>query len=288
MKFSVFLLALGAFALPLTAHAQEGSVSVYGTLQPFLDNFRTSDATNPGLSPANGGASQVPAEAYTGEDLPNRWRITSGTSNIGFKGDIKLSRHISAFFQVENYVNPDGDPQVLLSPWASRNSGVGLKGDYGTLFYGNWETPFMTPTLFMGPVRGLNPFDNAISGNPGFNVPVVTTSNGRASARSDAAFIRRQGNSVQYWTPTFYGLSARGMVSVNEGRTRATSIEPSVSPVIWGASLSYKIGKFAATYAYEQHFDYFGTNWVGEGDGARQLDPIQPRRVFRGAPAAPR
>src|SRR4029079_14273530 len=142
----------------VAAHAQEGSVSVYGTLQPLVDNFRTSDATLPGLSPANGGATQVPPKAYTGEDLPNRFRITSGTSNIGFKGDIKITKHLSAFFQVEKYVNPDGDPQVLLSPWASRNSGVGLKGDYGTLFFGNWDTPFKHPTLFVGPVRGLNPF----------------------------------------------------------------------------------------------------------------------------------
>lgn len=268
MKFGVLLLGLGVLALPLSAHAQEGSVSVYGTLQPFLDNFRTSDATLPGLSPATGGATQVPAEAYTGEDLPNRWRITSGTSNIGFRGDIKLSKHISAFFQVENYVNPDGDPQVLLSPWASRNSGVGLKGDYGTLFFGNWDTPFKVPTLFVGSMRGLNPFDNAISGNPGFNVPVTTTQNGRASARSDAAFNRRQGNSIQYWTPTFYGISARAMVSVNEGRTRATDIEPSISPIIWGGSLSYSIGTFSATYAFEQHLDYFGTNWVGGSPGA--------------------
>ena len=268
MKFSVFLLALGVFALPLTAHAQEGSVSVYGTLQPFLDNFRTSDATLPGLSPANGGASQVPPEAYTGEDLPNRFRITSGTSNIGFKGEIKLGPHISAFFQVENYVNPDGDPQVLLSPWASRNSGVGLKGDYGTLFFGNWDTPFKVPTLYVGPLRGLNPFDNAISGNPGFNVPVTTTQNGRASGRGDAAFNRRQGNSVQYWTPTFYGIQARAVVSVNEGRTRATDIDPSISPVLWGGSLSYTLGKFSATYAYEQHLDYFGTNWTGGSPGA--------------------
>ena len=268
MKFSVFLLALGVFALPLSAHAQEGSVTVYGTLQPFLDNFRTSDATPPGLSPANGGATQVPLEAYTGEDLPNRFRITSGTSNIGFKGDIKITKHLSAFFQVENYVNPDGDPQVLLSPWASRNSGVGLKGDYGTLFFGNWDTPFKHPTLFVGPVRGLNPFDDAISGTPGFNVPVTTTQNGRASARADAAFNRRQGNSIQYWTPTFYGISARAVVSVNEGRTRATPIEPSISPVLWGGSLTYAIGTFSATYAYEQHLDYFGTNWVGGTPGA--------------------
>jgi hypothetical protein len=55
---------------------------------------------------------------------------------------------------------------------------------------------------------------------------------------------------------------------MNEGRTRATSVEPSISPILWGGSLTYAIGTFSATYAYEQHLDYFGTNWVGGTPGA--------------------
>jgi predicted porin len=268
MRLSAILLTFGVLAHALPASAQEGSVTLYGTIQPFLDNFRTNKATNPGPSPANGAATQVPPEAYTGEDLPNRWRITSGTSNIGFKGEIALSRHVSAFFQIENWVNPDGDPQVLASPWASRNSAAGLKGDYGTLFFGNWDTPYKYPTLFIGPLRGLNPFDNTLTGNPGFNVPGTTTQNGRSSARPDAAFNRRQGNSIQYWTPKFYGLSARVALSVNEGRTRQTSLEPSISPVLWSALVSYDLGTFGLRYAYEQHLRYFGTNWTGGAPGA--------------------
>ena len=268
MRSSAIVLALGVLALPVPAWAQEGEVSLYGTLHPFLDNFRTSGATAPGLSPETGGASQVIADDYTGEDLANRFRISSGTSNIGFRGEIGIGKHIQAFFQVENAVNPDGDHPVLTAPWASRNSAVGLKGDYGTLFFGNWDTPYKYPTLFVGPLRGLNPFDNTLTGNPGFNVPGTTTQNGRASSRSDAAFNRRQGNSIQYWTPTFAGLSARLAVSVNEGRTRATDIEPSISPTLFSGLLSFKLGTFAAHYAYEKHLDYFGTNWVGGTPGA--------------------
>ena len=64
---------------------------------------------------------------------------------------------------------------VYASPWASRNSAVGLTGDYGTLFFGQWDTPYKYATVFVGPLRGLNPFDNTLTGNPGFNVPVVAT-----------------------------------------------------------------------------------------------------------------
>jgi len=267
MRSIAIVLSVAGLAVSLPAAAQEGKISLYGNLQPFLDNFRTADATPEGLSPVNGGASQVTATDYTGEDLPNRFRITSGTSHVGFRGEIALGEHISAFFQVENAVNTDGDHPVLTSPWASRNSGVGVKGDYGTLFYGNWDTPYKHPTLFLGPVRGLNPFDNTLTGNPGFNVPGTTTQNGRAYSRSDAAFNRRQGNSIQYWTPKVVGLSARLAVSINESRTRENEVEPSVSPILMSGLLSFEVGTLALHYAYERHMDYFGTVWVGGSPG---------------------
>ena len=40
-----------------------------------------------------------------------------------------------------------------------------MTGTYGTLFFGNWDTPYKYPTLFVGPVRSLNPFDNTLTGN---------------------------------------------------------------------------------------------------------------------------
>jgi predicted porin len=273
MKSIALLLAAGAFAVSLPASAQEVEVSLYGNLHPFLDNFRTHDATPEGLSPETGGATQVIADDYRGENLPNRFRITSGTSHIGFRGELVLAKGISAFFQVENAVNTDGDHPVLTSPWASRNSGVGLKGDYGTLFFGNWDTPYKHPTLYIGPLRGQNPFDNTLTGNPGFNVPGTTTQNGRASSRSDAAFNRRQGNSIQYWTPKLFGFSARLAASMNESRTRENEIEPSVSPLIFSGLLSYEIASLAIHYAYERHLDYFGMSWLGGSPGASFTNP---------------
>jgi predicted porin len=269
MKSIALLLTAGGLVVSLPAFAQEGEISLYGNLHPFLDNFRTHDSTRPGLSPETGGASQVIADDYRGENLPNRFRITSGTSHIGFRADLRLSEHFWAFMQVESAVNTDGDHPVLTSPWASRNSAVGIKGTFGRLFYGNWDTPYKHPTLFLGPLRGLNPFDNTLTGNPGFNVPGTTTQNGRASSRSDAAFNRRQGNSVQYWTPKFFdALSARLAVSVNEGRTRANEIEPSISPIVFSGLASLELGQLAVHYAFERHWDYFGTNWVGGSPGA--------------------
>jgi predicted porin len=122
-----------------------------------------------------------------------------------------------------------------------------LAGKFGTVFYGQWDTPYYYAAQFVGPIRGLNPFDNAVTGNPGFNIPVVTTQGGRATARADAVFIRRQGNSIQYWTPTWHGLSARLAAGLNESRTRASATEPGTSPWVLSALASYDVGPLGST-----------------------------------------
>ncbi|NTV76065.1 MAG: porin, partial [Holophaga sp.] len=141
----------GACAFPALVFAQAGPVQIYGTLLPFLDNVQTSGATAPGLSPATGGASLVPASAYTGINLPTRNRITSGTSNLGFRGSLPVSGDLKVIFQIESAVSPDGDAPNTL---AGRNSRLGLEGSWGTVFYGNWDTPYKAPLLAVGPLRG--------------------------------------------------------------------------------------------------------------------------------------
>jgi len=265
-KTLLFTLA-GACVLPFCASAQASDVQIYGTFLPFLDHVKTSGATAPGLSPANGGATQVPLGAYTGDlgNLPGRNRITSGTSNLGFKGSFKINEDLKLIWQIESAISPDGDAPNSLT---SRNSCVGLVGSWGTVFYGNWDTPYKYPLLFVGALRGLNPFDNALTANPGFNVPGTTTQNGRANAKADAAFNRRQGNSVQYWSPTVNGFSGRVAYSVNEGKTTATATVPSVSPELWSFLLNYKAGAFNLSYGHERHSDYFGLAQLGGSAGA--------------------
>ena len=244
MKTIQCLLAIsGAALLATPALAEDLEVHLYGTLLPFAENARVTDATAPGLSPATGGATQVPGSAYTGANLPNRFRMTSGTSNLGFKGSLPLNESLKVFWQVESAVSPDGDPPNLL---AGRNTAVGLTGPWGTAFYGQWDTPYKFPLLFTGPLRGLSPFDDAITANPGFNVPGTTTQTGRADGKADAAFNRRQGNSIQYWSPNLYGFTGRLAYSLNEGKTPSTAARPGISPDIWSALLTYENGPVGA------------------------------------------
>ncbi|WP_306599565.1 porin [Geothrix sp. 21YS21S-2] len=268
MKSKSLLFALaGACALPFQASAQASEVQIYGTFLPLLDQIKTSGATAPGLSPATGGATQVAATAYTGDlgNVPGRNRLTSGTSNLGFRGSYRISGDLKVIWQIESAVSPDGDAPNSLT---SRNSCLGLEGNWGRVFFGNWDTPYKAPLLFVGPLRGLNPFDNALTANPGFNVPGTTTQGGRVNTAADAAFNRRQGNSVQYWTPDMNGFSGRIAYSVNEGKSAATATAPSVSPDLWSASLSYRKGAFNVTYGFEEHKNYFGLAQMGGSAGA--------------------
>jgi predicted porin len=243
------------------------NVEVYGTLLPFLDVPKTTGATT---LPVTNGPNQVPnsATGYTGLNQEARGRLTSGTSNLGFRGNVTIGGDWKAIFQVEAAVPLDGDqgPQGLL---ATRNSHVGITGPYGTMFFGIWDTPYKWTTITMSPVRGLNPFDydNTLE-NPGFNVPGTTTQGGRVAGKADAAFSRRQGNSIQYWSPNVFGFTARAAYSLNEGKTQVAG-GSWISPDVISASLSYEQPNlFLVRYAYEQHDDYFGMSQIGGSAGA--------------------
>jgi len=91
------------------------------------------------------------------------------------------------------------------------------------------------------------------------NGNVTLSADGKSYANAaNASFERRQGNSVQYWSPTFDGLKARIVYSANEGRSNSSSAVTQVNPAIWGFSAEYENGPAYVAWGYERHDDYFG------------------------------
>jgi predicted porin len=88
-----------------------------------------------------------------------------------------------------------------------------------------------------------------------------------SAGKGDAAFDRRQGNSLQYWTPNFGGFSGRVGYSFDEGKSGSTAVAE-ISPNIWSLSAGYANNGFSLQYAYEQHNDYFGLSAIGGGAAA--------------------
>lgn len=231
-------------------------VQIYGTLLEFVSNYRTSGATS--SAPANG-ASQV--KNYTGVTVGSQNRTDSGTSNLGFRGTEDLGDGLKALWQLESQVFLDGGGT---STFGTRNSRLGLSSQqWGTVFAGNWDSPYKSAFIDVaGTTIALFPFDNNITGSPGFGV-FTTTKATRANAAADASFNRRQGNSVQYWSPTIAGFSLRTDYSFGE-----TSTSTGAKPSLWAASLRYDHDGLSLRYAYERHNDYFGLSQLGGSEGA--------------------
>lgn len=280
-------LATGLLAVAAAGQAQDKpNVTIYGTLIAFADNVQASDASTRATD-GNSLVTVSPAAA----NVPSKLRITCSTSNLGFKGDFKIKGDdLKLIWQVESSVSVDGDaPSVL----AGRNSAIGLSGaSWGTVLVGNWDTPYKFPTLFTGTQRGLFPFDNGLTGNPGFNVPGTVTNSGRVGTKNDASFNRRQGNSIQYWTPDMKGFSARVAYSVNESKpTSDAATQAQFSPTVISALLSYRTGGLTVHYGYERHSDYFGLSQLTAGattpslTNASSKDEGQELAVFYAIPS---
>jgi predicted porin len=234
---------------------------MYGMAMPFFDNAKTDSATP--LVPSDR-PTQVPASAYTGLNDVARNRITVGTSHWGFRGYERLTGDLRLVWQLESGFQIDQNTGPGLG---ARDNKVGLRhGRWGEIFLGQWDTPYKYISLPVNPLRAGYVFDRtAITGNPGFGVPNTTTQFTRIGAKPDASFDRRQGNSVQYWSPNWGGFTFRLDHSVNEGRGPVVTGGPVISPVVNAASVQYDVGKLSLRYGYEEHKDYFGLTQLGGG-----------------------
>jgi len=299
MKKNLLALAVaGAFAAPAAALAQGSFVQIYGTINADLQYAEATDApanprglfgnvygTTGGFSPTSGyiirptGVNSQDAIAVGGRtaaftNVTSQAGVSSNSTNIGFRGSEDLGGGLKAIFQIEQNVLIDGQGTAV-GYWASRNSNVGLSSNWGTAFYGVWDTPYKFITLKADPFFATSAASfNGLYGSPGFNVGSTTFQSATLSATSstlttlaaDAAFDRRQTNSVQYWTPNWAGFSGRLMYSPGEGKQEyAVDSLPGLpraaglNPWMWGASLQYDNGPIYAAASYEQHKDYFGT-----------------------------
>lgn len=274
--------AFGAAWSVSHASAQEitADVEIYGTVVPHLEYMETRGAT-PLRSRAS--ATQVPDAAFSGVDEPARLRLTQGTSHLGFRGTVDLyGEALKVVWQIESGVPIDGDP--VLNTLASRNSRVGLSGHFGTLFVGIWDNPYKWASLpVVNPLpAGFVPDYTALIGSPGFNVGALNLSPGYVAnavpgpspvPRSNAAFYRRDSNTIQYWSPSLYGLSLRASYTTNEfsraarGPSGQTAALPEISPDVFSGLLSYDNGSLALRYGIELHRDYFGLSLIGGAPG---------------------
>jgi predicted porin len=168
-------------------------------------------------------------------------RLSNYRSVFGLRGSEELGDGLRVLFQVEGTLSPDTGAGAV----AARDTRVGLAGHWGTLFAGNWTTPYTAASA------GLDPFYPTTAGY------MSIMGNGSAASADNtsdtSSFDRRQRNSVHYWSPTWRGVSLRLAHGLNE-ETPASGAKPSLS----SGALQFQGGALYAALAYERHHAYRG------------------------------
>lgn len=246
---------------------RERNVTIYGTLNADFERVEAQDTTRDGSFNSLVRASSTGA---TAAELDPRNRVSNNSSNIGFRGIEDLGGGLKAIFQCESSANVDNGG----AGFCTRNTHVGLSGNWGTVFYGQWDTPYkiigtrIDAFYATGIATG-----EAFYGSPGFGIGPATLSgtpgafggSGVLGAAANASFERRQGDSVQYWSPNWAGFSFRIGYSANEGKSSDPSGLPGnieLNPYTWSLSATYQNGPLLLAAGYERHIDWFGLNAI--------------------------
>jgi len=262
------LAVAGALAAPVVASAQS-SVEVYGYLNMSLGFWRYKDATNQAATP----------------DV-SKWDVTSAASNVGVRGRETLGGGLSAWFQVETNAPFERSNNVAhTSGFASRNSAVGLQGNWGNVFLGQWTTPWadLDALWSIGTVGGFGPvtsiigrrettgaapnancsnLGSGVGAGPGGNCDSVEAAGGVGHP-----FWRRASNAVSYQSPVVAGgLQAKILYQTNQDKSAGGTGTPTAqNPQLWSGSLQWAGmgGRARIGVAYDSHKDF---TTIGKSD----------------------
>ncbi|SFZ79332.1 porin [Chitinimonas taiwanensis] len=213
-KQLIALAVLGALSAP--AFAADNSVTLYGRLELGVEAFD------------NGDTSLMKVEGYS--------------SRIGFKGEEDLGDGLKAIWQIETKVSPDSGSNGTKpedNSLTTRNSFVGLKGDFGTILLGRHDTPF----------KQLNKNIDVMWGNAE-QTEVIT--NGKASGIN---LHTRQNNVLHYTSPKFANVTMRASYAPDEDKGTYTGNAAGSEKNRFSVSGEYDDGTFNVGIGYENQAD---------------------------------
>ena len=217
-----------------------------------------------------------------GSIASSRNRITTNASRIGIRGGKDIGEDRQIIWQLATRVNLNGAETGggggLFTLWG--NSQLGLKGEFGTLFMGVWDTPFRQAhdkiELFdnshiASPIALLGSIGNGIAGVT--TVPTTVQGFHPAVAGVTVAstgFDRKQKSSLQYWSPLYQQVQLKLAYSVDDPATRTAAANPG----LWSFSTTYDRESLYLALAHERHQDLkvlAGANVSGTDTGTRLI-----------------
>jgi predicted porin len=234
MQKKLMAVAVGsALCAPAVALAQSSTVQVYGTM--YVEYAMIDQGT-----------------FAAGERVDVDMLQTPG-SNIGFKGEEKLGGGLSAWFQCESTADPRGDSK---DGWCTRNSALGMKGGFGNVFIGIWDSPFKR-TASPPNIGGA---DTGVFGTAQLLFAGSTTLVGN---QSRANFKRRLQESINYDSPNFAGFQVMAAYTATNQSTATTSGATDSKPRVLSLGAQYSAGPLYVSAGYEQHREFAGQALIG-------------------------
>ena len=249
MKRTTLAIAIGAALAVQGAYAQKGGgdkggregpepdsvVTVYGKIYPEILWVTSSGAT------AAGTPTCTICGAAEGENaIVKRNEMESSNSRLGFRGYERLGGTLKAIWQLETQFLVDDRS----TPWAGRDSYVGLSDRWGIVKLGRFDTPFKEygdDLSFLGVSSGNFTSTSGIYRHIGFG-----------TQQNSARFHERRNNSVQYESPDFKLGDFKVMYSTDEAKTATR--DPHV--ISMGGKLEF--GRIEFLVGHEIHYDLFG------------------------------
>jgi predicted porin len=194
------------------AHAQ--TALLYGQLNLTLEHI---NGTNPG------------------GDVPRVQRLSSNASRFGVRGAEPIGGGLVAVWQIESGISADAGGGAL----ASRETYVGIDGDWGVVKLGNFLAPYDDMHAIFG------------------NVPTLTTSILSTAAlwsqgglsKAFGGFDARLGNSLRYDSPEWRGMTGSIQYALGEDARHSG---------VLGVSVLYDASPFEAGIAYERNYEIRG------------------------------
>jgi len=168
--------------------------------------------------------------------------VTSNASRLGVKGQQDLGQ-VTAIYQIESDINADkGNTQL-----ATRNTFFGLKGGFGTVRIGRFDSPVKDIN------SGIDLFADALGD--------LDNISRRAYGRD---FDNRENNAIGYTSPSFGGFTVNLQYATNIDNANANN--PDTDNEAIAASVAYKQGPVFVALGYQR----FGED-TGNGDDSPSL-----------------
>lgn len=169
------------------------------------------------------------------------------------------------------------------SQLCGRNSALGFKGNFGNIYFGNWDSPTKNVS---GPVRGWFSSTDSLVGGFG-NVVLNASSSNTTNVNSTAAsWTERRQRQIRYDSPKMSGFTVSGAyTAANESTALSTAASQGLTPRFAAFSVDYTNGPLFVGIAHERHMDHNpgSSGTVAIGTGATQYNGGTDKNTMIGA-----